>query len=319
MKITFTISLFLLSLTTLSQVTQTSNLLKIGNQTSSGHSLLVGLPSATEIGRLQTTTPGNYPFLRLNNGNYVFGVSLFPSTQPYFDFNVDYGVNSRIVFENATTGANSFVFGSSIFNNESQQELQALQGIKAKMNLNLNGTAGQVGQIVTSRGSGLSPVWATTHDDPKQGINAYLDYTLTLNHNTSETLSNFTILNEDVAPYLQDGFDESTGNFTARQAGLYHFDLYITDFQVASNKADMLIWLFKNGTTQFQVKKDFGKYGATTSMENEAHLSQNIYLQSGDIVHFSITQSNIDSLPLSITPELHDKKIRLGIYQIYSY
>jgi hypothetical protein len=322
MKIIFTISCILLSQAVFSQVTQTPNLLQIGNQTPSGHSLLVGLPTATEVGRFQTTTNGTYPFIDFysnNNALALIGTSTNFSLQPRLYFSISQNESSRFVFENSTTNANAFTFAIHPSQNQSQQELQALQGIKLKNHLILNGTVGTEGQIVTSRGSSFSPVWATTHDDPKQGVNAYINNNIALSNNTSELLSNFTITNEDVSPYLIDSFDETSGIFMARQAGLYHFDMYVSGFEVASNSATINLFLLKNDIQQVEITKDYGKNGVATAMTNSVYLSQNIYLNMNDTVRFSILQTNIDGLTLNINPTVSDKKIKLGIFQIYSY
>lgn len=318
MKKTRFLSLFLLlalcGFETKSQVNQSSTQLYIGKVaagTPPSDAVLVSLPAANEVGRFQGSLNPSLDF------HYFEGVKK-ASIAAYTGLNFPAGFYFQTLDNMKIKVGNNFTIDPATYSLSTNHRLVLNQGMYLEKQLEVNSSVGTTNQILMSRGSSFSPTWATIHDDPKVGFTSYVDYTVSIPHNSYVQLTNLTFTSEN-KPLDTEFFNNDTGIFTAPSNGLYNFKMTIVGgATIGESTAILKAFLSKNGALYRSMSEDTGAYGFGWLLHG-LQFRQSIFLNKNDTVNFTLFQSNSGNSTLNIVPSATNKKIYISMYQVYNY
>lgn len=299
-----------------SQVNQSPTQLYIGKVAAGvppTDAILVSLPAANEVGRFQGTSNPTLDFHYFDSGKKA-------SIGTYTGLNFPIGLYFQTLDNMKIKVGNNFTIDPNPVTPTltTNHGLVLNQGMTLSRQLEVNGSVGTTNQILMSRGTSFSPTWATIHDDPKVGFTSYIDYTVSIPHNSYIQLTNLTFTSEN-KPLDTEFFDNDTGTFTAPSNGLYNFKMTIVGgFAVSENMATLRAFLSKNGALYRSMSEDIGAYGFGWIV-NGLQFRQSIFLNKNDTVTFTLNQYNSSNATLNIVPIPTAKRIHISMYQVYNY
>ncbi len=262
-----------------SQVTSLPNSIGIGQNTLSTIPLHINKPG--EVARLQGTSPYVSFYDGLNMNGYIQAINSAFEIGSKNNYPLDFYTGNQLRFYiGGNTGQAYFL-----------RKLFADDGLQVQGNLAIygplssNNNVGTSGQILTSNGSS-APTWET-HKVGFEANGNIAGY----NNNTETILSGFA----GVSFNFGNGFNTSSGVFTAPTPGVYTFnltlDIGITPSFTSNNPA--IIRIFKNGS---QWNFHSFLYSTHTGYGNSIQSTYIINLDLNDTVHFSFFQASGASL-----------------------
>ncbi|MBL7741476.1 MAG: hypothetical protein JNK14_19810 [Chitinophagaceae bacterium] len=159
--------------------------------------------------------------------------------------------------------------------------------------LYLNGQAGTTGQILTSAGTGSVPTWENPPQAPQISFFAFLSANTSISSGTPTTITGYGELHDDGS-----NFNTVTGQFTAPENGVYHFDAKMQLQSPPSGNTPLTIRIKKNGAVFEGCQSDIILQAVTGYSFSIAH-GLTIKLLAGDVVSVELTQNATGSLSLN--------------------
>ncbi|WP_255037330.1 complement C1q domain-containing protein [Lacihabitans soyangensis] len=268
-----------------SQVNTLPNSIGIGQNTNTAVPLHINKPG--EVARFQGASPYVTFYDALNFKGYIQVIGDHLEIGSKNNHNIDFYTNNLPQFRIDGTSGQITAF----------QKINANNGIRLSGPLQAeNESVGPAGSVLVSRGN-ATPAW----EDQKVGFEANGNIA-GYNNNTETILSGFA----SVSFNFGNGFNTSSGVFTAPTPGVYTFnlklDIGITPSETSLNPS--IIRMFKNGsqwkTTHYLFSTDNG-YGNNIETKYIINLNQN------DTVHFSFFQ--VSGASLNIRPSIIGFKV----------
>ena len=128
----------------------------------------------------------------------------------------------------------------------------------------------------------------------RPGFSASLDANLTPAADTYTQLTGFTTLNDPYAYNGNSDLDLTTGEFTVSKTGWYHVTLNVMSDTTTGQLNAKIV--HTRGVTVTDVLENNSTSGVTDTSLYSAHLSGDMYLLSGDVLHTEVYLDDGDVL-----------------------
>lgn len=285
------------------QVTTLPNAIGIGQNTLP--SIPLHINKSGEVARFQGTSP----YVTFYNSNNFYGY--FQAIGDHFEigskslYNIDFftGNQPRLRIYGDGSGITAY------------SKINAGGGINLTGALRLSNNPGTIGNVLMSVGNG-TPIWGTVNENPQIGCKATFS-SIVLPNNTSVPITTFAEVFDD-----GNNFNPTTGVFTVPSTGKYSIEGRITvskRFESDANIAygNAILGILVNATL---VKEDILPYktGYIGGVYPHVFFNQVLSLNQGDIVSFSINQSNELGIGTYIKPEIFTTRLsNISIIKLY--